>query len=156
MTRNIKSVPRGIPALLIAGCAAFLCGILAAAIGEIRPAPGKITRQKDAAELARIEAHAQVSGIELRDSPPVTASKAEIDRNQAELKEHSRSKTREAKLVDGHTRSVGPRTDSASEEAKRQLKAWKEYQREQSIAARRQRYGQPGSFFDALSRALGL
>jgi hypothetical protein len=149
MTRNTKNVPQPIPTLLIAGCAAFFCGMFAAAMGEIRPAPNKITRQKDAAELARIEAHAQVTGTELRDSPLVS-------RNQAELKEHSRSRTREATLVDGHTRSVGPKTDSASQEAKRQLKAWREYQREQSIAARRQRYAQQGSFFYALSRALGL
>ena len=151
MTRNTKNVPQPIATLLIAGCAAFFCGMFAAAMGEIRPAPDKITRQKDAAELARIEAHAQVTGTELRDSPRVTRNQ-----NQAELKEHSRSKTREATLVDGHTRSVGPKNDSASQEAKRQLKAWKEYQRELSIAARRQRYAQQGSFFYALSRALGL
>ena len=84
------------------------------------------------------------------------AEETDIATLQAELKEHSRSKTREATLVDGHTRSVGPKNDSASQEAKRQLKAWKEYQRELSIAARRQRYAQQGSFFYALSRALGL
>src|SRR4029077_13513428 len=112
------NVPQRIPAILIAGCVALFCGIFAAAMGEVRPAPDKITRQKDAAELARLEAHAQVTGTELRDS-------LLVNRDRAELKEHSRSKTREATLVDGHTRSVGPKTDSASQEAKRQLKAWR-------------------------------
>ena len=142
--------------LLIAGSAVFLFTIFAVAMGAIRPAPDKLTRQKDAAELARLEAPPQVAATELRDSPPVTASNVKIDRSQAELKEHSRAKTREATLVDGHIRSASPKTDSASQEAKRQLKAWKQYQREQSIAARRQRDSQQGSFFYALSRALGL
>jgi hypothetical protein len=155
MTRN-TDVPRRILTLLIAGCAAFLCAIFAVAMEQIRPVPDKLTRQKDAAELARIEARAQVAATELRDSPPAPASSGGIDRNQAEPKEHSPVKTREATLVDGHSRSVSPKTDSASREAKRQLKAWKHYQREQAIAAWRQRYAQQGSFFNALSRALGL
>ena len=156
MTRDTKNVPQRIPTLLIAGCAVLLCAVFAVAMEAIRPIPDKLTRQKDAAELSRIEARAQVASTELRDSPPATASNGEMDRKQAELKEHSRAKTRGATLVDGRTRSDSPKTDSASQEAKRQLKAWKEYQREQATAARRQRYAQQGSFFNVLSRALGL
>ena len=156
MTRNRKNVPGWFPTLTIAGCAIFFCAIFAVAMAEIHPAPDKVMRQKDAAELATIEAHSPAASTNFGDSPPATASNAEMDRKQAELKEHSRAKTRGATLVDGRTRSVSPKTDSASQEAKRQLKAWKEYQREQATAARRQRYAQQGSFFNVLSRALGL
>jgi hypothetical protein len=156
MTRNTKNLPHRILTLLVAAHAAFLCVIFAVSMEDIHALPDKITRQKDAAELARIEATAQVAGPELRDSPPAAASNAGIDRNPAQPKDRSQAKTREARLVDARVRPVNPRTDSASREARRQLKAWKEYQREQAIAAKRQRYAQQGSFFSALSRALGL
>jgi hypothetical protein len=143
--------------LLIAGSVACLCVIFAVAMEDIHPLPDKLTRQKDAKELAGIEARASVAGTALRESPPATAPNAGIDRSPAEPKELSQSKTREAKLVDGGIRSVSPKTDSAS---KRQLKAWKEYRdrlaREQAVAVRRQRYAQQGSLFDAISRALGF
>ena len=156
MTRDTKNVPQRIPTLLIAGCAVLLCAVFAVAMEAIRPIPDKLTRQKDAAELSRIEARAQVASTELRDSPPATASNAGIDRNPAEPKEHFQAKTREARLVDGRTHPISQKNDSVSREAKRQLKAWKDYQREQAIAARRQPYAEQGSFFNALSRALGF
>lgn len=107
---------------------------------NIHPPPGKLTRQKDATELARIEAHAQVAGAEPPDSPPAMASNAGIGRNPAEPKEHSQAKTHEASPDGGRIRSVSPKTESAYREAKRH----------------RRRYAQQGSFFDAISRALGL
>jgi hypothetical protein len=155
-------VPHQTQILLIAGSAACLGVIFAVAMEDIHPLPDKLTRQKDATELAGIQAQAPVGGTELRASPPATTSNAGIDRSPAEPKELSQAKTREAKLVDGRIRSVSPKTDSPS---KRQLKAWKEYrdrqtekelQREQAMAVRRQRYAQQGSLFDAISRALGF
>ena len=156
MTRNRKNVPGWFPTLTIAGCAIFFCAIFAVAMVEIHPAPDKVMRQKDAAELATIEAHSPVASTNLGDSPPATASNAGIDRNPAETKEHFQAKTREARLVDGRTRPISQKNDSVSREAKRQLKAWKDYQREQAIAAWRQRYAEQGSFFKTLGRALGF
>jgi hypothetical protein len=147
---------------LIAGSAGCLCVIFAVAMEDIHPLPDKLTRQKDATELARIETRAPVAGTVLRASPSAAVSNTGIDRNPAEPKERSQPKTREAKLVDGRMRSASPKTDSAS---KRQWKAWKEYrdrqtakelQQEQAMAGRRQRYAQQGSLFDAISRALGF
>jgi hypothetical protein len=152
MRRNTKNVPEGSSTLTIAGCAIFFCAIFAVAVAEIHPAPDKVTRQKDAAELAIIEAHSPVASTKLGDSPPATASNSGIDRNPA----HFQAKTREARLVDGRTRPISQKNDSVSREAKRQLKAWKDYQREQAIATWRQRYAEQGSFFKTLGRALGF
>jgi hypothetical protein len=88
---RIEWPPGSIEALLTAGSLAFLCVISLLLMQNIHPAPTKLTLQRDAAELVRLETQLRVSDpdTETRSPPSSTVSNAGTERVDVGLEKHS-------------------------------------------------------------------
>jgi hypothetical protein len=153
--------------LLTAGGTAFLCVIFGVLMQFIRPAPDKLTIQKDSAELARVEAQTQADHIHTEAMMSATASNADGNRISSKAKDHSESKAGQSRPVAHQSGLVGRKTELASSGANGELKTSEKYprrqterelQRQQASYFGRQRYAQqgPNSVLSAIARALGF
>lgn len=85
--------------LLTGGGVAFLCVIFGVLMQFIRPAPDKLTIQKDSAELSRVEAQTQADNIRTEAMMLATASNAGGNRISSKAKDHSQSKAGQPRPV---------------------------------------------------------
>jgi hypothetical protein len=163
--------PGPIQALLATGCLASLCVIFLLIMQNIRPVPTKLTLQKDAAELARLETQLRLrdSHSETRSLPSAAAADARTERIDVKTQEHFEFVAPKSALIASRMSSVDPKRDAASGEAKKHLRPFKKgpegrpdyvrnLQSQRTIAPARQQYKLQGlrSFFSAMSRALGF
>jgi hypothetical protein len=153
--------------LLIVRGLAFLCLMFVVLANFIHPAPDKVTKQQDAAELARVEAHTQVDNA--RSSLPAPARTPNVDdgRTRPKAKDYSESKGRQPKSIVRRNGSLDKRIDIASSEANEDTKTTKsarqrqreqDLQRQQPVDYSRQRYAQQesGPFLRAIRRLFGF
>ena len=110
--------PGPIQALLTAGSLAFLCLIFLLSMGDIHLAPTKLTLQRDAAELARLETQLRVgdSHTETRSSPAAAASDAGTERVDVQPEKHSEFEAPKPTLIASRMGSVGRRREPSSGE----------------------------------------
>jgi hypothetical protein len=110
--------PGPIQALLTAGSLAFLCLIFLLSMGDIHLAPTKLTLQRDAAELARLETQLRVgdSHTETRSSPAAAAPDAGTERVDVQPEKHSEFEAPKPTLIASRMGSVGRRREPSSGE----------------------------------------
>jgi hypothetical protein len=162
---------RSIQALLTTGSLAFLSVISLLLMEDIHPVPTKLTLQKDAAELARLETQLRLgdSHPETRSLPSAAASNAGTERIEVQPEEHSGLETPKSTLIASRISSVARKRDAGSGEAKKNLRLFKKglegrpnnvrnLQSQRAIATTLQPYKHEGlgSFFSAMGRALGF
>ena len=153
--------------LLTARGLAFLCLMFVVLASFIHPAPDKVTKQQDAAELARVEAQTQVD--DARSSLPAPAWMPYVDdsRTGPKAKDYSESKGRQPRSIARRNGSVDKRIDFASSDANEEPRTTKNYrqrqrerdlQRQQAVDSSRQRYAQQESspLLRVIRRILGL
>ena len=163
--------PGPIQALLATGSLAFLCVIFLLLMQDIRLVPTKLTLQKDAAELARLETQLRLadSHSETRSLPSAAASDAGTERIDVKTQEHFEFEAPKSALIASRMSSVDRKRDAGSGEAKKHLRPFKRgldgrpdyvrnLQSQRTIAPTRQQYKLQGlgSFFSAMGRALGF
>jgi hypothetical protein len=163
--------PGPIQVLLATGSLAFVSVISLLFLQDIHPAPTKLTLQKDAAELARLETQLRLgdSPAETRSSPSTAASNAGTERIDVHPEEHSGFEGPGSALIASRLSSAGRKRDIGSGEAKKHLRPFKRgledrpdyvrnLQNQRGIARTQQPYKQQGlgSFFSAMGRALGI
>lgn len=161
--------PGPIQALLTAGSLAFLCLMFLLLMGNIHPVPTKLTLQRDAAELARLETQLRLgdSHAETRSLPAAAASNAGTERIDVQPEKHSEFEAPKPILVASRLGSAGRRKEASSGEerprpSKRGLEVRRNYvrnlQSQTPIAPTPQPNRQQGlgSFFSAMGRALGF
>jgi hypothetical protein len=108
--------PGPVRALLTAGSLAFLCVISLLLMQDIHPAPTKLTLQRDAAELVRLETQLRVgdSHTETRSLPSSAVSNAGTERVDAQPEKHSEFAATKPTLIAsrmspaGRTREADP------------------------------------------------
>jgi hypothetical protein len=110
--------PGPIQALLTAGSLAFLCLIFLLSMGDIHLAPTKLTLQRDAAELARLETQLRVgdSHTETRSLPAAAASDAGTERVDVQPEKHSEFEAPKPTLIASRMGSMGRRREPSSGE----------------------------------------
>jgi hypothetical protein len=146
---------------------AFLCLMFVVLANFIHPAPDKVTKQQDAAELARVEAQTQIDNA--RSSLPAPARMSNVDdgRTTSKAKDYSESKVRQPRSIARRDGSVDKKFDLASSEANEEPRTIKSYrqrqrerdlQRQQAVDSSRQRYAQQdsGPLLRAIRRLLGF
>jgi hypothetical protein len=149
---------------------AFLCLMFVVLANFIHPAPDNVTKQQDAAELARVEAQTQVDTA--RSSPPSLAAPARMPNvddgpTSPKAKDYSESKGRQPRSMARRNGSVDKKfdlTSSAANEVPRTIKSYRQRQRErdlqrqQAVDSSRQRYAQQdsGPLLRAIRRLLGF
>jgi hypothetical protein len=161
--------PGPIQALLTAGSLAFLSVFFLLLMQDIHPAPTKLTLQKDAAELARLETQLRVgdSHTETRSLPSAAVSNAGTERVDTQPEKHSEFEGPKPTLITNRMSSVGRTREAGSgEEHPRTLKRGLEGRTNYVRSVQSQRpiasTGQPnkqqglGSFFSSMGRALGF
>jgi len=153
--------------LLTARSLAFLCLMFVVLANLIHPAPDKVTKQRDAAELSRVEAQSQVDNARLATPAPAPISNVDDGPTSSKAKDYSESKARQPRSIARHTGSVDKKTDFASNEANEEPRTLKNYrqrqrerdlQRQQAVDASRQRYAQQETapFLRAIRRLFGF
>jgi hypothetical protein len=163
--------PDPVQTLWVTGSLAFLCVIFLLLMQDIHPAPTKLTLQKDATELARLETQLRLSdsNSETRGLPSAAASDAGTERIDVRTEENSEFEAPKSALIASRTSSVGRKRDAGSGEAKNHLRSFKRgmegrpdyarnLQSQRTTGTSRQQYKQQGlcSFFSAMGRALGF
>ena len=163
--------PGPIQVLLATGSLAFLSVISLLLMEDIHPAPTKLTLQKDAAELARLERQLRLSDShpETRSLPLAAASNAGTQGIDVQAQGHSEFEAPKSAFIASPISSVGRKMDTGSGEAKKHLRPFKRglesrpdyfrnLQKQRAISPRQQPYKQQGlgSFFSAMGRALGF
>ncbi len=161
--------PGPIQALLTAGSLAFLCVISLLLMQDIHPAPTKLTLQRDAAELVRLETQLRVgdSHTETRSLPSPAVFNAGTERVDMQPEKHSEFAAPKPTLIASRMSSAGRKREAGSgEEHPRPFKRGLEgrandvrsLQSQSPIAPARQPNKQQGlgSFFSAMGRALGF
>jgi hypothetical protein len=149
---------------------AFLCLMFVVLANFIHPAPDNVTKQQDAAELARVEAQKQVDTA--RSSPPSLPAPARMPNvddgpTGPKAKDYSESKGRQPRSMARRNGSVDKKfdlTSSAANEVPRTIKSYRQRQRErdlqrqQAVDSSRQRYAQQESspLLRVIRRILGL
>ena len=136
---------------------------------DIHPAPTKLTLQRDAAELVRLETQLRVgdSHTETRSLPSPAVFNAGTERVDVQPEKHSEFEAPKPTLIASRMGSVGRRREASSGEerprsSKRGLEGRANYvrnlQSQRPIAPTRQPNKQQGSgsFFSAIGRALGF
>lgn len=110
--------PGPIQALLTTGSLAFLCVISLLLIGNIQPAPTKLTLQRDAAELVRLETQRPVvdSHTETRSLPLPAVSKTGTERTDVKPEKHSEFAAPKPTLIASHMSSAGRKMEPGSGE----------------------------------------
>lgn len=133
----------------------------------IHPAPDRVTKQQDAAELARVEAQALVDNARSAMPGPARISNVDDGRTTSKAKDYSESKSRQPASIARRNGSVDKKIDFASSEANEEPRTIKSYrqrqrerdlQRQQAVDSSRQRYAQQesGPFLRAIRRLLGF
>jgi hypothetical protein len=110
--------PGPIQALLTAGSLAFLSVIFLLLMQDIHPAPTKLTLQKDAAELARLETQLRVgdSQTETRSLPSAAVSNAGTKRVDVQPEKHSEFEAPKPTLIASRMSSIGRTREADSAE----------------------------------------
>ena len=146
---------------------AFLCLMFVVLANFIHPAPDRVTKQQDAAELARVEAQTLVDNGRSAVPGPARISNVDDGRTTSKAKDYSESESRQPGSIARRNGSVDKTVDSASSESKEEPRTIKSYrqrqrlrdlQRQQAVDSSRQRYAQQesGSFLRAIRRLLGF
>jgi hypothetical protein len=161
--------PGPVQALLATGSLAFLCVISLFLMQDIHPAPTKLTLQRDAAELVRLETQLRVgdSHTETRSLPSSAVSNAGTEQVDVQPEKHSEFAAPEPTPIASRMSSAGRKREADSGEehprpSKRGLEGRANYvrnlQNQRPIAPTRQPNKQQGlgSFFSAMGRALGF
>jgi hypothetical protein len=163
--------PGPIQALLATGSLASLCVIFLLIIQNICPVPTKLTLQKDAAELARLETQLRLgnSHSETRSLPSAAVADAGTERIDVKTQEHLEFEAPRSALSASRMSSVDRKRDAGSGGAKKHLRPFKrgmegrpDYVRnlynQMTIAPTREHHKLQGlgSFLSAMSRTLGF
>jgi len=167
--REKRWYPGPVQVLLSAGFLAFLSVIFLLLMQDIHPAPTKLTLQKDAAELARLETQLRVgdSRIETRSLPSAAIPNAGTERVDTQPEKHSEFEGPKPTLITNRMSSVGRTREADSGEGhprplRRDLEGRTNYVRSLQSQRPIASTGQPnkqqglGSFFGAVGRALGF
>ena len=160
--------PNPIQMLLATGLFATLGVTLVILIGDIHPAPDKLTLQKDASELASLEKQSRMddSHIEARTLASAAAGSAGIDPVDAQPEERLQSESLKSSSIASRASSVDPKSDT-DPGATTEPKVFKRHiegrtsnlrnpQRQRPVTPTRQPYEHRGlsSLFAAIGRAL--
>jgi hypothetical protein len=154
--------PDPIHTLLATGFLAVLGVTLVILIQNIHSPPGRLTLQKDAAELASLERQSRLDAAsgEAGNQPSPPAGSTGIDLVEAQLQERSQPAVAKPALIASRATSPDRKRNIRSEGA-RELRASKSLQNPQTRRVAdlaRRRYEQRGldSFFAGLRHALGF
>ena len=160
-----------IQALLAIGSLAFASVIFLLLIQDIHPAPAKLTLQKDAAELARLETQLRLgnSHTETRSLPSAAVPNAGTERVDGQPEEYSEFQAAKSTLIASRMTTVDRKRGTGSGAVKKHLRAFRRdlerrpdyirnLQSQRAIASTRQQYKQQGlgSFFSGMGRTLGF
>ena len=153
--------------LLTAQGLAFFCLMFVVLANFIRAAPDRVTKQQDAAELARVEAQTLADNARSVMLGPARIYNLDDSRTTSKAKDYSESKSRQSRSIARRNGSVDKKFDFASSEANEEPRTIKGYrqrqrerdlQREQAVDSSRQRYAQQesGPVLRAIRRLLGF
>ena len=153
--------------LLTARGLAFLCLMFVVLANFIHPAPDRVAKQQDAAELARVEAQTLDDNARSATPGPARISNVDDGRTTSRAEDYSESKSRQPSSIARRNGSVDKKIDFASSEANEEPRTIKSYrqrqrerdlQRQQAVDSSRQRYAQQesGPFLRAIRRLFGL
>jgi hypothetical protein len=145
----------------------FLCLMFVVLANFIHPAPDKVTKQQDAAELAHVEAQTQVDNALSATPAPARMSNVDDGRTGPKAKDYSESKGRQPRSMARRNGSADKKFDLASSEANEEPRSIKSYrqrqrerdlQRQQAVDSSRQRYAEQdsGPLLRAIRRLLGF
>ena len=146
---------------------AFLCLMFVVLANFIHPAPDRVTKQEDSAELARVEAQTQVDNTRSAMPGPTRMSNVDDRGTTAKAKHDSASKGRQPRSIDRRNPSVDKKIDIALGEANEEPRSIKSYrqrqwerdpQSQQAADSSQQRYAQqePGPVLRAIRRLFGF
>lgn len=148
--------PGPIQTLLVTGFLALLGLIFAILIPDIHLAPDRLTLEKDAAELACLEAQSHTNDYhtETRSVPLAAADSAAIGRVDLLLEQQPQSETPKSALIVRRASSPDRKRNTDAGSVRKHLRPFKR----DLAGPTRQRYEQkgPSSLFAALRHALGF